>query len=299
MIIFLLCCDAIRKIMFDHNPKCGGLLWVVHGKEPSSDLQCAAISQITIRSTHGFWYHLRHKTSTRWEKNQTAKWTRVRSSPHCEMCGNSSPQPQQLPVMPAPVSGLVIFHPTADTTVEGERMCVFVWKAHLAERETYNPTPPPSDLKPPSIPSPSPLPTSSLSAPPSHLLPEPPEGRDGSVSGAGDVTLGNLRFWSSEEWIGGTILLCLQCMQTLVYACESWNSFCLQLRYCIQLAVGSFYRLLCRLIFFMKKFRSASLFMGFSILHLKWGWWDAHSGKNAGKQNLMETRKDMCFQSGD
>lgn len=124
-----------------------------------------------------------------------------------------------LSVMPALVSGLVIFHSTTTTAVEGERMCVFVWKAHLAEKETYN--------------------HSSLPSFPG------PEGRDGSVSGAGEVTLGNLRFQSSEELTGGTISLCLQCMQTLVYACESWNSFCIQVRHCIQLVVKSFYDLLC------------------------------------------------------
>lgn len=163
------------------------------------------------------------------------------------MCGNRSLWPQQLSVMPAPVSAPVIFHPAA---VEGERdVCVFVWKAHLAERETYNPTPPPTDLHLP------PPPHLLFLRPPSHLLPFPcllprrPRGRDGSVSGAGDVTLGNLRFTSSEECTGGTISLCLQCMQTLVFACERWSSFCIQVRYCIQLVVVSFYHLLCRQIY--------------------------------------------------
>lgn len=114
--------------------------------------------------------------------NQTSKFTLLTRwvyilSPHSEMCGNSSLQPQQLCVMPAPVSGHVIFHPTTDTIVEGERMCVFVWKAHLAEKKT-SPTPPlhQTDLNlPPRLP-----PHLLFLRLPSHLLPFPhphsPEG---------------------------------------------------------------------------------------------------------------------------
>lgn len=48
-----------------------------------------------------------------------------------------------------------------------EEGCVFVWKAHLAEKETYNPTPPPTDLKPP-------ISHLLFLRPPSHLPPFPP-----------------------------------------------------------------------------------------------------------------------------
>lgn len=92
------------------------------------------------------------------------------------------------------VCGLVIFHPTIHTAVEGERLSVFMWNAHLAENETEN-----HNLAP--------TPFLSLflflrpSIPPSSCLPSfpGPEGGDGSVSGAGEVTLGSLRFQSSER----------------------------------------------------------------------------------------------------
>lgn len=75
-------------------------------------------------------------------------------------------------VMPAPVSGLVIFQRAADTAVEAERLRVFVWKAHLAEKETSNLQPSTDRPQNPHIP-PAPH-NSSLPTFPSHLLPFPP-----------------------------------------------------------------------------------------------------------------------------
>lgn len=197
------------------------------------------------------------------KKNETVKWARV-AHPHTVRCVGTLHRSRSSSLSCRLQCLASSFFTPPPTPPGKERGCVCLCEKHTWQRG--RPKTPPSTVRPqappcssrPRLPSPPPL-----SAPPSHLLPEPPEGRDGSVSGAGDVTLGNLRFWSSEEWIGGTISLCLQCTQTLVYACESWNSFCLQLRYCIQLAVGSFYRLLCRLISFLRK--------NFVVLRFSWG----------------------------
>lgn len=165
------------------------------------------------------------------------------SSPHCELCGNPSLQPQQLSVMPAPVSGPCHFSPHCRHQPWKRRGCVCLCEKHTWQRR--RPITPP--LNQPTSSPPPPTPTQLLFLrPPSHLLPFPPSRAPRAEMdlclGLGDVTFGNLRFESSEEWTGGTISLCLQCMQTLVYACESWISFCIQVRYGKQFVV---YHLLC------------------------------------------------------
>lgn len=80
------------------------------------------------------------------------------SSHHCEMCGN----PLQPSVMPAPVSGPVIFHPTANAAAEGERTCEkHTWQGPIT------PPPPPTDLSSPHY-------LLLFLRPPSHLLSFPP-----------------------------------------------------------------------------------------------------------------------------
>lgn len=177
MIMFLLCCDAIRKIMFDHNPKCGGLLWVVHGKEPSSDLQCAAISQITIRSTHGFWYHLRHKTSTRWEKKIRPLSGRECVHPHTVRCVGTLHRSRSSSLSCRLQCLASSFFTPPPTPPWKERGCVCLCEKHTWQRgrpitpPLHRPTsnPPPSR---PRLPSPPPL------SPPLHptFFPSPPRG---------------------------------------------------------------------------------------------------------------------------
>lgn len=114
-----------------------------------------------------------------------------------------------------------MFHASSTTAVEGEKMCVFVWKAHLAEMETYNLTPPPTDLKPPVCH----LLFFFFAFHPTLFLPLPsqtPEGREGSVSGADDVTFWRAGVWSWEleelshfVYNAGRLWYCI---------CESWNS---------------------------------------------------------------------------
>lgn len=98
--------------------------------------------------THQFW----DKTSTIYEPDkycQTIHSLSACSSSLCEMCGNSSLQPQQLSVMPARVSGPVIFHRRG----RGEDVWVCVkstpgkegdLKPHLSTN-----LPPPTPLHPP------------------------------------------------------------------------------------------------------------------------------------------------------
>lgn len=123
-----------------------------------------------------------------------------------------------------------------------DNVCV-AWKAHLADRETCNPAPLPVDLKPP------PIPLSLATIPPSSQLSAPsPEGRDGYVSGVGDVTLSNLRFWQTNE---------LKDLCYFVYdACRlwhiikrTWSCFCTQVRHCtvclILISLFFFYHRFC------------------------------------------------------
>lgn len=127
----------------------------------------------------------------------------------------------------APVSGLVIFHPTSDTAM------------YECEKHTWwgpRPNPPTSTSFTESTSKP---PLSSYSIPTLHgisLCPSSfplsvprPEGRDGSIwSWTGDVTPGNSRFHSSEKW---SISLCLHCMQTqltcVVYTAGSQECYLL------------------------------------------------------------------------
>lgn len=93
----------------------------------------------------------------------------------------------------------------------------FLWKAHLAGKETSIPTPPPTDLKPP-------INHHLCPHPLAHLLPVPPsqalEGWQGSVSGADDVTLGEV---SEFRAVNRRNCLSLFTMP----ACQSCNSFCI------------------------------------------------------------------------
>lgn len=102
---------------------------------------------------------------------------------------HGNPSLQQLHVVEGPAA--VIFHPTFNHIMEEERISVH-WHEKHTWRKRRPITPPLHHLTF------SPITHLLFLCPPFHLLPIPPsqapEGSDGSMSGADDVTVDNLRF---------------------------------------------------------------------------------------------------------
>lgn len=135
-------------------------------------------------------------------------WFRCVGTFHCSRSSSVSCRLQCL---------VLSFFKPQPTPLWKEEGCLFLWKAHLAGKETSIPTPPPTDLKPP-------INHHLCPHPLAHLLPVPPsqalEGWQGSVSGADDVTLGEV---SEFRAVNRRNCLSLFTMP----ACQSCNSFCI------------------------------------------------------------------------
>ena len=116
------------------------------------------------------------------KKNETVKWARV-AHPHTVRCVGTLHRSRSSSLSCRLQCLASSFFTPPPTPPGKERGCVCLCEKHTWQRGRPK-TPPlhrPTSSPPLLIPSPSPHPTSTLSAPPTHHLTEPPQGGEGSV----------------------------------------------------------------------------------------------------------------------